>query len=312
MGKRCRESVRGCLILAAALAGAALAPRPARPCACGCDVFEVGTSSMFPTQAGGMAFIEFDYQDQNRNWSGPSSSPADNNDDKKIQTHFYNVGYQRMFNRRWGAMAEIPYWNRHFQTIGDGGRLAEFGHSAAGDIRLRVLYTGFSPDMSTGLSFGLKLPSGDHTYPNFDPDTEIGTGSTDLLLGAHHLGRISGGNWDCFVNAMGEQPVRHLSYYRPGGQADAAAGAYYNGWNLGSVKIAPLAQLIGSFRGSDSGSLALPADTGYGRLLVAPGAEIRWDRIRLYTDVGFPVLQNVRGHQLVASELFKLNLSYDL
>ncbi len=42
--------------------------------------------------------------------------------------------------------------------------------------------------MSSGLSLGVKLPTGDWTYPNFDRDTSIGTGTTDLLLGGYHLG----------------------------------------------------------------------------------------------------------------------------
>ena len=34
-----------------------LVPRPALACACGCGVFDVGTSSMFPTGAGGTVFL---------------------------------------------------------------------------------------------------------------------------------------------------------------------------------------------------------------------------------------------------------------
>ena len=56
-------------------------------------------------------------------------------------------------------------------------------------MKVMGLYTGFSEDRSSGIIFGLKLPSGDHTYANFDPDTEIGTGSTDVILGAYHVGK---------------------------------------------------------------------------------------------------------------------------
>ncbi len=40
------------------------------------------------------------------------------------------------------------------------------------------MYTGFSDDMSKGIIFGLKLPSGSYTAAGFDRDTQIGTGST--------------------------------------------------------------------------------------------------------------------------------------
>ena len=57
----------GLLALAAALA---LAPSICRACACGCGLYEVGTNSMIPIGAGVMTYVEYDYQDQDHNWSG--------------------------------------------------------------------------------------------------------------------------------------------------------------------------------------------------------------------------------------------------
>jgi len=53
-----------------------LTPEMVHACACGCGVFDVGTSSMFPGNGNGMVFLQYDYQDQNRNWSGTSRAPA--------------------------------------------------------------------------------------------------------------------------------------------------------------------------------------------------------------------------------------------
>ena len=39
--------------------------------------------------------------------------------------------------------------------------------------------------MSTGLIFGVKLPTGDWKFAGFDRDTEIGSGSTDVLVGGY-------------------------------------------------------------------------------------------------------------------------------
>ena len=163
--------------------------------------------------------------------------------------------------------------------------------------------------MATGLSFGLKLPTGDDSFSNFDPDTEIGNGSTDLLLGAYHMGRFSQ-NWNWFANAQLDQIVFSRAGYRPGSQIDAAFGAYYDDWAIGSVKIAPLAQIVGSYRWRDSGNLSDAADSGYQRLLVTPGVEFDAGPYRVYADVGFPIYQNVNGNQLVAGQLYKLNVSY--
>src|SRR5882672_8518715 len=75
-----------------------ITPASVRACACGCGVFQVGTSSMFPAHEGSTAFLEYNFQSQNRNWAGSSPSNADNNTDKKIVTNFLTLGYQHMFN----------------------------------------------------------------------------------------------------------------------------------------------------------------------------------------------------------------------
>ena len=100
-----------------------------------------------------------------------------------------------MFNSSRGARIEAPYWSRYFSTTDDdtGGNLV-FSHASLGDIRLRGIYTGMSDTMSTGVTFGLKLPTGDRKYAGFDRDTQIGTGSLDLLLGLYHLGTLTDDN----------------------------------------------------------------------------------------------------------------------
>lgn len=49
-----------------------LAPGIVHACACGCSVFDVGGSSMLPEGTGGMAFLNYNYQDQNQGWNGNS------------------------------------------------------------------------------------------------------------------------------------------------------------------------------------------------------------------------------------------------
>jgi hypothetical protein len=166
--------------------------------------------------------------------------------------------------------------------------------------------------MSTGLTFGLKLPTGDSTYANFDADTEIGTGSTDALLGAYHLGHFGDdGSWGYFVQAQWQQPLHAKSTYRPGAEVAAVVGAYYGGWHWGAGdKFSPLLQLAAGYRDHDTRSVADPVNSGYTRLLIAPGAELKFGDLSLYMDVGFPLLVNVSGNQLVASQFWKLNLSY--
>ncbi len=289
----------------------ALAPTAGHACACGCGVFDIGTASMFPHNAGGMVFVEYDVLDQNGNWSGTSRAPAADNADKRIRTSFMNLGVQYEFNRAWGVSVELPYWQRRFQT-GDGGTVASFTHGAPGDIRIKGLYTGFSDDMSSGISFGVKLPSGDSSYAHFDPDTELGTGSTDALVGGYHLGNLSAdGRYRYFAQAQWDLPVANKAVYRPGAEADATAGAYFEGWDvLPSWKLAPVLQVNASYRGHDGGGRGDPANSGYERLLVTPGVQLNADQFSVYVDVGIPVYVNSSGNQLVAAAFYRLNLSH--
>lgn len=299
-------------IVATTLAiGALASPRPADACACGCGVFDVGTSSMYASHAGGMLYGEYDFMDQDQNRSGTATAPADNNDDKDIRTGFYTVGLQYFFNRSWGVSAEVPYWHRRFTTIDeDSGDQVTNTHGAMGDIRLKGIYTGFSADMSTGLTFGVKLANGDSSYANFDPDTEIGTGSTDLLLGAYHLGNIGEGRWKYYVQAQWDEPVAHKSNYKPGAEGVAVLGAYFDGWQWGNAKLAPVVQVRGIYRRPDSGVDALVNDTGYTRLLASPGVELETGKVSVYADVALPVYTNNRGNQLFARQLWKVNIAY--
>lgn len=289
------------------------APSLCLACACGCGVFSVGTSSLFPGGVGGTAFLEYDYMNQDQNWSGTSSAPAADNPDKDIRTDFYTLGAQYMFNREWGVMAEVPYWDRLFVTTQADGSIGGFHHDALGDIRLLGMYTGFSADMSTGVFFGIKLPTGDYTYPNLDPDTSIGTGSTDTLLGVYHQGGLtSDNNWNWFAQGMWQRAFATRGGYRPGNELDAAAGVYYNGWSLGGDRqIAPVLQLVASDRLRDSGPRSNAPDSGYQRLFVAPGVEYDGGSFKVFADLQVPVYQDFNGQQLEASRLYKLVVSFN-
>ena len=80
-------------------------------------------------------------------------------------------------------------------------------------------------------------------------------------------------------------------------------------------------QLLNSYRNRDSGANADPLNSGYERLLIAPGVEVRLKKVRLYADVELPIYQHVNAAppgivdqpsgQLTAPVLFKVQLGYD-
>lgn len=273
---------------------------------------------MLPNGQGGMAFLEYDYQDQNQNWSETSKAPAADNPDKDLRTDFYMAGLQYMFDRAWGAQIELPYDSRAFETTGGptGDDLVALRWSQIGDIRLQGIYTGFSPDMSVGVTFGVKLANGDFerndAYGDIDRDSELGTGSTDLLLGGFYRHQIaSAPQWTWFGQIEFDQPVLFRDQYRPGAETDGALGIYYGGWALHGVRITPVAQAIGSDRERDTGEqAAYPVASGYDRALLSPGLEVDVHPVSIYADVEVPVWQRFNGDQLSAPDLVKVIVSY--
>jgi hypothetical protein len=317
----CRRPVTGRrLALAAAIAlglNQGLTPRSSA-CACGCGIYEVGTSSMMPTASGVMTFVDYDYQDQNRNWSGDSAAPASDNGDKDIRTSWYTLGYQDMVDRDWGFRIELPFESRHFVTTGGatGEDIVTLNFSGIGDVRLEGIYTGFSPDLSAGLTFGLKLPTGSYTtndlYQDIDRDSEIGSGSTDLLLGGYDRFDLGGeSDWIGFAQALLDVPVLTQVQYRPGAEFDVAGGAYYDGLRFGRLRIAPIGQIKLSVRTRDTGAnSADPVASGFVRVLAAPGLELDLHPLKMYADVELPLYYHFTGDQLVARTLFRANVSY--
>jgi hypothetical protein len=294
----------------------ALTPGLGWACACGCGVFDVGSSSLFPSLpsgSGGTVYFEYDFMDQNQNWHAASSAPAANNDDKNIRSNFFTLGALYMFNHSWGVMAELPYTDRHFKTTTDDGSIQSFDHSDIGDVRVEGMYTGFSEDMSTAVTFGLKVPSGNYDYPNFDRDTEIGSGSTDALLGGYHLGSLALQNFplNWFVQGRWQLPFLSRDHYHPGNEFDGALGITHSFGALGFLSdIAPVLQLLASDRTRDRGSAADPEDSGYDRVLIAPGIVTAVKMVKLYVDAEVPIFANVNGNQLIAPVLLKTILSY--
>ena len=291
-------------------------PSTGRACACGCGVFDVGTSAMLPTGPGGMVAFEYDYQDQNHNWSGSSLAPGADNGDKEIRTDFITTELRQMFNSSWGLDVEVPYDQRYFTTTGgaSGNDIVSLSWSTLGDIRIRGEYTGFSPDLSSGVSFGLKLPTGEFNhndaYDDVDRDSEIGTGTTDVLLGGYKRGTlpgIAGLNW--FAQGILDVPLARREQYIPGDEIDTAFGVYPKGLRFGRLGITPEAQVKVSYRSEDGGTAASnPVSSGYERVLIAPGIEAHLHPFMVYTDVELPAYQHFTGNQLAARVLIPWHL----
>jgi hypothetical protein len=297
---------------------------------------------------GGRFFFEYWSQDQKNNYVGSSKAPASLNFDKELRTQWYNVGLSYNFNRDWGIMIRVPVTaDRSLTTQTDflfPGQIQTFNTKSFGDLEIMGVYTGFFPDMSTGLIFGLKLPTGTFTALGMDRDNQVGTGSTDLILGAFHRGLLSGDNaWQYFTQFVWRQPFAYhqapdpqgyfdgnlgvVQTYHPGMQIDGAIGIVYNNFYnvLGFDKITPLAQVIVSHRESDNGTGSDPLNSGFDRILVSPGIEFTkvLDEankyvLKTYIDIEFTAYYRASAAnnggtdgQLVAPYLLKVTSSFN-
>lgn len=321
-------------LLAGIAALALLVPQAASACACGCGVFDVGDGTVGPmtSDSGFSMWLRYAHVSQDQLREGGHRADPGDNPDKRIGTDFTTIGGEYMINRKWTVMAELPLVDRRFTTTDDGTWAAPAGTidsrhvTDLGDAMIRLTYSGFAADMSSGLSLGVKLPTGRSTSPvgplggtGFDRDTLPGSGSTDLAVGGYHIGRLTNKlSWH--VQAQYQFAVAKRDDYRPGNEFDAVLGLTYDlGTNAKGFGVAPTLQLIGSLRDRDSGGNADPLNTGYQRLLLAPGVKLRLNRkLSLFGDVQVPLAEYVNydapssgvSGQLTAPVQFRLQLNY--
>jgi hypothetical protein len=295
----------------------ALMPSSAWACACGCGVFEVATPSLLPDGPGGMVWIDYDFMDQYINWHATTPASEGQNNDKKLETNFVTAGGQYMLNRSWGAMIEVPYWQRDYTGAyhGNNADLISTSNNSIGDIRLLGMWTGLQEDMSTGFLAGFKVPSGDWHYPYWDRDTQIGTGSTDLLLGGYKIGNspftLGDRPFGWYVQGLYDLPFAFQDHYKPGRELDGAIGTFYDFGQVGPLmELAPQLAFLGSDRTRDRGTNASPNDSGYDRVQIAPGIETMFKNVRVYADVEVPLYKNMVGYQLTNAWATKLIISY--
>lgn len=283
-------------------------------CACGCGISMVGTSSLLPNCEGGIAFLQYDNMNQTRNWNKENKSNGHNHD-KRIDTQTITAGAQYMFNREWGGAIRVPYVTRLVDNLPHHGDETHVRHSAVGDIRINGIYSGFFDDMSTGITFGLKLPTGQTNAADFSRNTQIGTGSTDTILGGYHVGTFGkSSKMGYFMQASWERPFITHQGYTPGYEISGATGVYYNlGQIAAASRVAPIFQFTGAKKGQDSG-FADPShnpNSGYSMIYFAPALEVTVKQFKIYADIEFPVYRNVNGNQLVPQNIYKMILSYN-
>ena len=243
--------------------------------------------------------------------------------DQEIQQETLNrvatLGVDFSPSRDWGLDFELPEIDRYHMTVAPGDTAVSAARvRGAGDARLLARYQGLAVDGSTGLQFGLKLPTGQFG-DNFDSGPQAGnlldrglqagSGTADLLLGLYQFGNFSPDlGW--FAQALGEKALNEREGYRPGASLNLGAGLRCTTWRW----IVPQLQVNARFEGRESGIEADVANSGSSTVYLSPGFSLPVVRNRLdaYTFVELPVYQRVNGLQLEPRWLLSIGLRYRL
>ncbi len=309
--------------------------------ACGCTLSKDWGTQGISTTPGFSADLSFDYinQNQSRYGSGTASPTQINNlwqagqeieDYTTTRTTTATLNYT---SDAWGVIAQLPFVQRTHGTYGNNGAsasnspdytsYASSSDNSIGDARIIGKYTGFSADKTAGIIAGIKLPTGS-TNANFndgvtplDPSLQIGTGSTDVILGGFLTGSFEKYGW--FAQGTVQHAVATKSFsgadYHPGDTYALNTGIRYAKFG---AKFTPMLQLNYIHRQPDTGAAATPADaltggaaTGGTLVYLAPGALYRvGGGTSVYGFVQLPVYQYVNSLQLNPRYTMTLGISY--
>ena len=331
-GRKVRGSLRTLLVAAVAFSAVTAASEACACAACGGTLSKDWETQGISGSQGFVADLSYDYLNQNHQRYGtgsatPSLINRQLNAGQEVEayTKTQALTASLIYNSdAWGIGAQVPYVQRTHGTYGNtpplGSAYSTSSDSSIGDVRVTARYTGFSEERSSGVIGGVKLPTG-NTKANFsagsaagtplDASLQIGTGSTDLIVGGYTTGAIDHYGW--FVQGTVQHAVATQNNFRPGDAYALNAGIRYAGFG---AKVSPMLQLNIIKREADTGANATPVDpvtlgpsTGGTLAYLAPGVSVRvGGGASVYGFVQVPVYRNVNSLQLTPKYSVTLGL----
>ena len=225
------------------------------------------------------------------------------------------------FNQDWGVNLLVPLVDRHHDHIHNhaGEQIPEsWDFRELGDVRVmarRRLWTTENKDATSvgtsGVNFGLKLPTGKTDVRNADGDLaertlQPGSGTTDAVLGAYYSQSLPLRSLSWFVQGLAQLPLNSHEEYRPGNRLNLDTGVRRD---VGD-RLGLLLQLNALLKYRDRGDQAEPEDTGGKFLFLSPGVSYAFTRgVQVYGFVQLPLYQDVNGVQLVARHAVAVGLN---
>lgn len=230
-----------------------------------------------------------------------------------LATYSYN------FNSAWGLSVMAPIVDRKHLHIHNhrGAQIPEqWKFRELGDVRVVGRYQLPSPgDLSTpgtsGITFGLKLPTGKINIANGEDDVaertlQPGSGTTDAIIGAYFHQKLPRWNSNCFVQTQYQHALNDRDEFKPGSQFSIDTGYRYNVTDT----LGALVQFNFLIKQRDKGAQAEPEDSGGRFLSISPGISYSaTDRIQIYAFFQRPLYQHVNGVQLTANKAFVVGVT---
>lgn len=294
---------------------------------CGCTLNSDWTAQGISTGEGVRFDIRFDYFKQNDYRHGTDSvsraevAATGNETQNTTINRNLTLGLDYGINADWAVNVQLPVYSRSHSTYGgaypstvsvaDGGEFDTSSSKGIGDVRILARYQGLTHDHSTGLLFGLKLATGEtnDTFKSgaaLDRGLQLGTGTTDLLVGAYHFGSFNR-DWDYFTQAIVQIALDSHAQFRPGNGLNATAGIRY----MGFESFVPQLQFNARVEKRESGAAADVPNSGAALLYISPGVTVPINkRVQAFGFLQAPIYQHVNGYQLEPEVLLSIGLRY--
>jgi hypothetical protein len=311
------------VVMAAVLVGMVV-PRAAIACsACGCTLNSDWASQGLAASGGWRFDVRYDFFEQDQLRSGTGSvrrSAFAFPTDQEVQQNTINrnttLALDYSPNRDWGFTAILPWFDRSHATIAEGDSDISTSHDKGiGDLRFMARYAGFDPQRSTGIEWGIKLPTGRFTSPFdggpqhgelLDRGLQLGTGTTDLLLGVYKFSALTP-DWGYFGQLQLQQPLNSREGFKPGTGLNANLGLRYTA----NPTFVPQLQINARVEKREHGAEADVDNSGASLVYLSAGGT--WNispRLSAYAFVQAPIYQRVTGLQIEATRLASVGVHY--
>ena len=289
---------------------------------CGCTLNSDWSSQGISSGEGTRFDIRFDYFKQSDYRNGTSSVsrskiPVGTEVQDTTINRNLTLGLDHSFNQDWAINLLLPIFNRSHGTYGEDGdypdpaALITSSSKGIGDLRVTGRYQGLSADRSSGITFGLKLPTGEtnDTFNDGSPldrGLQLGTGTTDLLLGGYYFGSINR-DWDYFAQATVQIALNKHNDFRPGNGLNATAGVRY----MGFESFIPQLQFNTRIEKRESGAEADVDNSGATLIYISPGVTVPINKtVQAFGFIQVPIYQHVNGYQIEPNVLLSTGLRF--